>query len=224
MVAVARAFREAAVEAHRRSSNGKTSSMLSGREVDDSVARGHQHAYYLPRLHPGGVTIEELVVRVPGGRLTRLELDALLGVGRVRADGPGYPITVVPETVVAAAAPVTPARRWRSITPFLPPLRHRRERDETCVEQQAIACVEEVCGRRPARVESLFGPGGLGRVSTVLAHNYGAAGRRWTLTRRLGFWFDLTFDEPVVIDRSIGADAHFGAGQFVQRPDDKSAA
>jgi CRISPR-associated protein Csb2 len=220
VVAVARAFRDAAVEAHRQSAKGKTSPMLSGRELDGTVARGHQHAHYLPRLRPGAVTLEELLVRVPGGRLTRLELDALLGVGRIRAGGPGYPITVVPEAVVAAAGAPTPTHRWRSATPFLPPLRHRRGRDETCVEQQAIACVEEVCGRRPVRVESLSGPGGLGCVSPVLAHEYGTGGRRWTLKRRLGFWLDLTFDEAVFLDRGIGADAHFGAGQFAHSEDE----
>jgi CRISPR-associated protein Csb2 len=223
VVAVARAFRDAAVEAHRQIAKGKNSPMLSGREVGGAVARGHQHAYYLPRLRPGAVTLDELLVRVPGGRLTHQELDALLSVGRIRAGGPGYPITVVPEAVVAEAMPATPARRWRSVTPFLPPLRHRRGRDETCVEQQAIACVKEVCGRRPAHVESLSGPGGLGRVSPVLAHEYGTGGRRWTLTKRLGFWLDLTFDEPVVLDRPLGADAHFGAGQFVPSPTDEPA-
>jgi len=219
VVAVARAFRDAAIETHR-ARGGQISTMLSGRDVDGAVARGHQHAYYLPRLRPGAVTIEELVVRVPGGRLTRLELDALLGVGRIRAGGPGYPITVVPEAVVAAAGSATPARRWCSATPFLPPLRHRRGRDETCVEQQAIACVEEICGRRPAHIARLPGQGGLGSVSPILAHEYGAGGRRWTLTRRLGFWLDLTFDDAVVLDRSLGADAHFGAGQLTPVVDD----
>jgi len=220
-VAVARAFRDAAVQAHRpRNAQEPMSLMLSGRDVGGAVARGHQHAYYLPRLRPGTMTIEELLVRVPGGRLTRLELDALLGVGRIHAGGPGYPITVVPEAVVAAV-PATPARRWRSATPFLPPLRHRRGREETCVEQQAITCAEEACGRRPARVESLPGAGGLACISPLLAHEYGTGGRRWTLTRRIGFWLDLKFDEAVVIDRPLGADAHFGAGQFVACPTTK---
>ena len=220
VVAVARAFRDAAVEAHRaQSAQGETSPTLSGREIDGTVARGHQHAYYQPRLRLGAVTLEELLVRVPGGRLTRLELDVLLGVGRIRAGGPGYPITVVPEAVVASVEPATPARRWRSATPFLPPLRHRRGRDETCVEQQAIACVEGVCGRRPVRIESLPGPGGLGCVSSVLAHEYGTGGRRWTLRRRLGFWLYLTFDEAVLLDQALGADTHFGAGQFAPAAD-----
>lgn len=219
MVAVARALRDAAVEAYRIQS-GHTSRTLSGREPDGTVARGHQHAYYLPRLRPGTVTLDTLVVHVPGGRLTRLELDALLGVGPVRAGGPGYPIAVVPEDIVAVAGPVTPARRWRSATPFLPPLRHRRGRGKTCVEQQVIACVEEICGRRPAHVALLPGPGGLGSVSPLLAHEYRTTGRGWTLTRRLGFWLDLTFDQPVVLERPLGADAHFGAGQFVPYNED----
>jgi CRISPR-associated protein Csb2 len=219
VVAVARAFRDAVVEAHRaRSAQGETSLMLSGREVDGSVARGHRHAYYLPRLRPGAVTLDELLVRVPGGRLTHQELDALLSVGRIRAGGPGYPITVVPEAVVAEAVPATPARLWRSATPFLPPLRHRRGRDETCVEQQVVVCVEEVCGRRPALVQRLPGPGRLGWVTSVFGHEYRAGDRGWTPTRRLGFWLDLTFDEPVLLAKPLGADAHFGAGQFVPCP------
>ncbi len=217
MVAIARAFRDAAVEAHQKRT-GQMSLILSGLQLDGAVAQGHQHACYLPRLRPGAMTLEELLVRVPGGRLTQQELDALLGVGRICAGGPGYPITVVPEAVVASAEAATLVRQWRSITPFLPPLRHRQGRSETCVEQQAIACAEEVCGRRPTHVESLSGPGGLGCVSSVLAHEYGTGGRGWTLTSRLGFWLRLTFDEPVCLNRPLGADAHFGAGQFAPLP------
>ncbi len=212
VVAVARAFRDAAVKAHQERT-GQMSLILSGRQLDGAVAQGHQHAYYLPRLRPGAMTLEELLVRVPGGHLTQQELDALLGVGRICVGGPNYPITVVPEAVVAAAEAATPVRQWHSITPFLPPLRHRQGRSETCAEQQAIACAEEVCGRCPT-VKSLSGPGGLGCVSSALAHEYGTGGRGWTLTSRLGFWLQLTFDEPVCLNRPLGADAHFGAGQF----------
>jgi len=224
MVAVARAFRNTAVDAYRQLTNGGTSLMLSGRELDGAVARGHRHAYYLPCLREGTVTLDELIVRVPGGHLTRLEYEALLGVERIpvfparadhnRAGAPGYPITVVPETVVQQANPATPARRWRSTTPFLPPLRHRRGRERTCIERQAISCAEAVCGRLPVRVERILGPGGLGYVSPILAHEYGTGGGCPTFSRRLGYWLELVFDEPVVLDRPLGADTHFGAGQF----------
>jgi CRISPR-associated protein Csb2 len=220
LVAVARAFREAAVEAHRgRSAPGQISRTLTGREADGTIARGHEHAYYLPRLREGAVTIDEIVVRLPGGRLTRSELDAVLEVGHIRVGGRGYPITIVHESTVATPASSAPALQWRSTTPFLPPLRHRRGRDETCPEQQAAACAERLYGRRPAGVEMLPGPGGAGSVSSLLAHEYAGddrnlKGRRWTLTRRLGFWLKLTFDQPVSLDTPLGADTHFGAGQF----------
>lgn len=215
LVAVARAFRDAAVEA-LKIRNGQRSRMLSGREASGEVALGHRHVYYLPRLRPEGVMIEEFLVRVPGGRLTRLELDALLEVSRIRAGGSRYPITVLPEAVVAVAEPATPACRWRSATPFLPPLRHRRGKDETSVDQQAITCVERLCGKRPISVYRVPGPGGLGSASALLAHEYGGSrGRGWSLTRRVGFWLELTFDEPVMLNNAFGADAHFGVGQFV---------
>jgi CRISPR-associated protein Csb2 len=86
------------------------------------------------------------------------------------------------------------------------------------MERQAEACVEALCGRRPTRIESLPGPGRLGSFSPLLAHEYETGGRGWTLTGRLGFWLNLTFDERVVIGRPLGADAHFGAGQFVPCP------
>jgi CRISPR-associated protein Csb2 len=192
---------------------------LTGRAADDTVARGNDHAYYLPRLGNSGLTIDQLVVRIPTGTLTRAEVDALLGVHRIQAGNGKYAITVVAEKVEPQIGPLTSAKRWRSTTPFLPPLRHRRGREETSVEQQAAKCAERVCGHRPINVEPIAGPSAVGSATPLLAHEYGRdcqnrSGRSWTLTRRTGFWLELTFEEPVTINVSIGADAHFGAGQF----------
>ncbi|MBI4524494.1 MAG: type I-U CRISPR-associated protein Cas5/Cas6 [Deltaproteobacteria bacterium] len=218
LVAVARAFREAVVGAHRRTAPGQNSRTLTGHEADGGVVRGHSHAYYLPRLAARGMNIDEIVVRVPAGKLTRAELDALLSVGRIHTSGRSYPITVLPEAVSANIASGVSARRWRSTTPFLLPLRHRRG-NGLSVEQQTAECIERLCGRRPARLESLPGPRGLGSLISLLAHEYARDDRRlngrpWRLTKRLGFWLELTFDEPITLPVAIGADAHFGAGQF----------
>jgi CRISPR-associated protein Csb2 len=219
LVAVARAFREAAVHSHRRISPAYHSRTLTGRESDDTVARGNDHAYYLPRLRITEPTIDELVVRIPTTTLTRAEVDAMLSVHRIRTGDGKYAITVVAEKVEPLIDPPTPAKRWRSTTPFLPPLRHRRGRDRTSVEEQAARCAERCCGRRPIRVDRVAGPGTAGSTTSLLAHEYGPnnqnrRGRSWRLTRRAGSWLELTFDEPVTLDVSIGADAHFGAGQF----------
>lgn len=208
LVAVARAFRDAAVARHRGHSR-----TLTGREADGSVARGHEHAYYLPRLSEARLAVEGLVVRIPTGRLAGAELDALLGVDHIRIDGSPYPITVVPEQTVTKSGDSVTATRWRSVTPFLPPLRHRARRERTIMEEQIAVCAERLCGVRPVLVQRSYGPGGLGEVSPLLAHQY-FGGERRGLKRRLGFWLELTFDEPVALAAPLGADAHFGAGQF----------
>lgn len=214
IVAVARAFRDAVVEAHQRIANGQISPTLSGRQLNGTVAQGHQHAYYLPCLCPKAVTFDELVVRVPNGQLTRPELDALLSVERIRISGPKYPITVIAESIVESAANVTGAKCWCSATPFLPPLHHRQGRNGTQVEQQVTAACIQRRAPRPEHVERIRGPGGFS-ISPILAHEYLTGEGHWTLTRRLGFWLKLTFNESVVLDTPLGADAHFGAGQFV---------
>lgn len=217
LVAVARAFRDAAVRNHGYFT-GVESTTLSGRNPDGSVARGHQHAYYLPQLAADRPYIDKLIVRIPSGRLTRPELDALLGVEHLCLSGHSYPITVVPERTVSEPIPSALAIVWRNSTPFIPPLGRRRGRSQTCVEQQAAASVEQLFGVRPARVEITPGPGRLGRVVSVFSHRYdqgaSGSGRHWTLTRRLGMWLKFVFDEPVVLDSPFGADAHFGAGQI----------
>ncbi|MGB9619282.1 MAG: hypothetical protein ACPL7K_02595, partial [Armatimonadota bacterium] len=218
LIPLARAFRDAAAAQHR-ALTGSESQTLTGRDADGNIARGYEHAYYLPGLAEGSASLEKLVVRIPTGCLTRHELDALLGIERIRIDGSPYPVTVVPEETVATFVEPRKAKLWRSSTPFLPPLRHRKGRALTCLGQQIAACTAQLCGRRPFDVRSYPGCGGLGSVSSLLAHEYfgeelGEGGRRWTFARRLGFWLELSFDEPIALDVPVGRDRHFGAGQF----------
>lgn len=217
LVAVGRAFHDAAAARHRALA-ATDSLSLTGREADGSIARGHRHAYYLPHLSTR-LAIETLIVRIPTGHLTREELDALLGVQRIWVDGSPYPITVVPEETLTECGHSVAAMRWVSVTPFVPPLRMRPRRARTDVEEQVVACVERLGVGHPASVQRIAGPGGIGSVTTLLAHEYGnkttgPTGTQWTFTRRLGFWFELVFDQPVILSAPMGADSHFGAGQF----------
>ena len=127
-VAVARAYRAAAVRSFEAATRGAHSHTLTGREEDGSIARGHRHLYYLPQPEPGGLELTALLIRVPIGTSLRLEeLDALMSVERIVFGAEErYPITVVPEQVNENA--LVPAHRWRSVTPFLPPHQHRRAR------------------------------------------------------------------------------------------------
>lgn len=219
-VALARAYRDAAVRNYRANTGGPHSRTLTGREKDGSVALGNQHMYYLPQPGGGRSSLATLVLKVPlGTSLDQEELDALMSVERVVLEvGDRYPITVVPEQ--AGAAQLVEARTWKSITPFLPPLGHRSGRTATLLEMQLASCLERSCGVVPVRTAKARGPGGTGILTPVRAHQYfspsaTAQGRSgWRLTRRLGHWFTVEFDTPVVIGVPVGADAHFGLGQF----------
>lgn len=219
-VAVARAYRDAAVRSFRTGAAGVHSCMLTGREQDGSVEREHRHLYYLPQPGTGSLEISKLVVRVPSGMsLSQGELDALMIVERIHIRrNDRYPITVIPEHIDGDRS--VASRRWSSLTPFLPPLRHRLGRTDTVPEAQIAAFISESCGLKPLRVSAVHGPGGAGTRTPVRAHEYGVAGhgsrssRPWRFTNRLGHWFTVEFDAPVVVGTALGADAHFGLGQF----------
>lgn len=218
LIPVARAFRDAAVRRHR-DLTGAHSVTLTGRESDGRIARGHRHAYYLPHLSETG-TVDALIVRIPAGSLTRQELDALLGVERIRVDESQYPITVIPEETIAESTQPEQATRWVSMTPFLPPIRWRSGRHRLNVEEAVAFCTERLGVGRPVSVCTTDDPGGVGSVSSLLVHEYfnnedSVPSRRpWRFRKRLGFWLELTFDDPTVLNMPLGADSHFGAGQF----------
>jgi CRISPR-associated protein Csb2 len=219
-VAVARAYRDAAVCSFRTGAAGVHSGMLTGREHDGSVDRAHRHLYYLPQPVNGSLEISRLVVRVPSGMsLSQEELDALMIVERIRIRrNDRYPITVIPEHIDGGQTGAS--RRWRSLTPFLPPLSHRLGRTDTLPEAQIAAFITESCGLTPLSVTAVPGPGGAGTRTPVRAHEYGIAthgsqsSRTWRLTNRLGYWYTVEFTTPVVVGTALGADAHFGLGQF----------
>ena len=227
IIVVARAFRDAAVDIYKeRNQNvedqNKNSRLLSGRENDGTIARGHQHAYYLPSIDQDTGTIKYFVVRIPGKSLDQGELKALLSIDRIYIGERRYPITVIPEKIVCDAREPQkeePEERsaccWKSATPFLLPLhyQHIRNMADARLEDQIARSVERLIGERP-RVERWRGSNRGSWVAVVRAHQYQRNGGGWTFVRRLGFWVRLTFKKPVSLEEPIGADAHFGAGQF----------
>jgi CRISPR-associated protein Csb2 len=194
---------------------------LTGREEDSSIARGHRHLYYLPQLEPGRLELTALLLQVPiGTSLRQEELDALMSVERiVLGSNERYLLTVVPEQVNENVL-VPASQRWRSATPFLAPHQHRRGRAVTVPELQLASCLKESCGMAPINTRLARAPWGAGVRTPVRAHNYAAnpSGARralsWKLTRRLAHWFTVDFEKPVVLAVPVGADAHFGLGQF----------
>ncbi len=219
LVALSRAFRDAVVHQYERIVPGHHSRILTGREPDGTVSRGHQHVYYLPRVKASSGTIDKLAVVIPSGQVTREELDAIVSVGRITLLGESeYPVIAIVEDLVKSRANQEPARRWRSVTPFLLPVRYRWNQRFASLEEQMGWWIERLCGGRLLEVARMTGRSGSGWVLPLWAHDYSkgrpGVGRSWRLTRRLGFWLEVTFAQPVALTLPIGADAHFGAGQF----------
>jgi CRISPR-associated protein Csb2 len=209
-VHIARAFRDEAVRQFEVRSGGQNSVTLSGRNPDGSVETGNQHAYYLPRPAPGARHIEDLLVRIPTAVLSEMELDSLLAVRNLLRDDP-YPLLVVPEAVIQepTASEIELHKRWVSVTPFLSPLFHRRGRQRTLVEEQLIRTLAERYGLKQVTVQRSAAPGS---VLGVRAHLYDDAVPH--LTRRIAHMMEICLDVPVVLPYPLGADAHFGLGQF----------
>lgn len=214
-VAVARAYRDAACRAYRCMTGKDAPLVLSGRDANGEVDSEGRHLYYLPQLGESGQEIDHLVVRIPNGsELHENELDAMMSVLAIHLTPDGrYPIAVVAEGTTYQIG--RRAKKWSSITPFVSPLRHRNRRHSTTLEQQVAACLRKSAGVTPSDVRAIAGP--LGGIRTpVRVHEYAQAlAASWRFTRRYGHWLSISFNEPVSLPVAVGADSHFGLGQFV---------
>ena len=212
LVPLARDIRDQAVVSFE-DATGESSTRLSGRDSDGRVATGHRHAFWLPEPDPRTGHLKGCIVWLPDGAdgIDPRELDALLGIQRIFRDR-DYPILVVAEHVIEKFPEQKPSRRWWPLTPFLAPLHSRRGRHGLMSAEQLRRAVEETADATP-QVTPTRGPGAAGRLTTVRTHLYHSGGWRWT--NRLAAWFELEFDRPVLLPRSVGADAHFGLGRFL---------
>lgn len=212
LVRVARNIRNQATS-NFEMETGTASRRLTGRETDGSIARGHQHAFWLPEPDPGAAQIRKCTVWLPDGSggIDQRELDALLSVRRIFPDD-DYPILVVAERITETLPEPKLSRRWRSLTPFLSPWHSHRGQPELEPSEQLRRMVEEITSASP-NVTAISGSGPWGSLTTVCTHRY--QNDTWHWARRVAAWFKLEFDYPVTLPRPLGVDAHFGLGQFV---------
>ncbi len=101
---VADRFRSAVLALYReihRGSHPPHPRSVSGRDVDDTVCRGHQHAFWWPTDDDNDGFIDRVVVYAPG-RFTRHEADAFRSLTRLRQRG-GRPDLLVTPILVGQA-------------------------------------------------------------------------------------------------------------------------
>ena len=190
------------------------------------AASGHRHAHWIPVGEPGepAAYVRNLILYVPDG-LQPAEIGATLGLGELSGklggeDGyevRGFPAVRLLFQAAGQIEDVAPelcarpsARRWRSVTPYLP-VRHRHPNRESLAEFFAADIAVELGNRglaAPLAVASA--EPGAGRVNQF---------RRYRMTERLaksraGTGLALELESPVAGPLLLGQLSHFGFGVF----------
>lgn len=191
------------------------------------TATGHRHAHWIPVGDPGesAAYVRNLIVYVPDG-LQPAEIGATLGLGKLsgkRGGDDGYEVRGFPavrllfqaagqvEDVAPELCARRPgARRWRSVTPYLP-VRHRHPNRESPAEFLAADVAVELRNRSlPAPASVTPAESAAGRVNQF---------RRYRMTERLvksraGTGLVIEFESPIAGPLLLGQLSHFGFGVF----------
>jgi CRISPR-associated protein Csb2 len=199
----------------------------------DGAATDHRHAHWIPLAagYQRGAPVQSLLVWVPDGLKTE-DVRAVLSMRKMSgrrgggSESGGYDISGFPdiEVLFQAAGQIEqvapelcgPARRWRSLTPYLP-VRHRKR--ETPGEYLAADVAAELSYRPRYRD---LPPPAVARVEQgpAMVDRWASEYRRHRITeRRLqsrpGLGLRLEFQEPVTGPLALGQLSHFGYGIFV---------
>ncbi|MGH3172270.1 MAG: type I-G CRISPR-associated protein Csb2, partial [Streptosporangiaceae bacterium] len=223
-------------EAHRLTGHGLTRAGLDDprrQEIlgSNGAATDHRHAHWIPLVTPAQEPplVRHLIIWVPRG-LRADEVAAMLSLrgmsGRRGSREDGYDVRGFPsvELLFQAAGQIGqvapelcgPARRWRSLTPYLP-VRHRKRES---LEDYLTADVRVELGYRglPPASAVPADPG------SRLPDRWALEFRRYRMTENMsrsrpGLGLQLEFAERVPGPLLLGQLSHFGYGVFV--PDEK---
>lgn len=198
------------------------------------AATDHQHAHWIPITNgpQPGATVESLLIWVPDG-LTPDQVEAILAIREVtgqrrgRRDGEeGYEVKGLPPTrlLLQAAGDISqvapdlcsPARRWRTWTPYLP-VRHRKRESLDDYLTKDVRAELGYRGLPPATVARVDPDDGL---SDRWARDF----RRYRMKENLGMarrglGLRLEFPDPVPGPILLGQLSHFGYGAFLPESD-----
>jgi CRISPR-associated protein Csb2 len=200
------------------------------------AATDHQHAHWIPLPGPEtgeGERVLSLLVLVPRG-LAADEVSRLIGIRRVSGqvggtagNSRGYEFRDLPpvDLLLQAAGRVGqvapelcgPARRWRSLTPYLP-VRHWHRKRETLGEYLSGDVNAELSYRElpPAAVRQADPGGGLPDGWARRFRRYRMKEHLGMARPGLGLW--LEFPEEVPGPLLLGKLSHFGYGVFAPEP------
>lgn len=207
-VAVAEAFRSAALSAFHAITGNRDSFLLSGHMPTGTPDREHRHAYFLPQPNKMGI-LEAMLVVSPFDRFSGEEMEALQVVRTIQWNGPNTKLAV--ELIDSDDHSVVQvASHWKSLTPYVPPRRFwgTHGKHHLTPERQLIAELSSIeCGC--AQDSVLLRPWDKVRVRIASRAN----GR--LLVQRLTFLVEFCCAHPVCAPVAVGHSCHFGLGQFI---------
>jgi CRISPR-associated protein Csb2 len=208
-VAVAEAFRAAALSAFHATTGSKDSFLLTGHQPDGQPDRGHHHAFYLPQPAADGAIVGIVLVS-PHLRFSKEEIEALRIVKALQWNGPSTRIFLeLADTDDQCFRQL--ATRWISATPYVPlrqfwgthGKRHLLPENQLCQE------LEQVPNCKPREVRIVR----WGDIRVRIAKH--CAINRLSPSRRLAFTVEFQTEKPICGPLVLGHSCHFGLGQFV---------
>jgi CRISPR-associated protein Csb2 len=188
----------------------------------NGAATNHRHAHWMP-LSTNDRSVDSFVVWVPAG-LSAQDVARIVTVRRVSGkrgeyELPGFPAKV--ELMLQAVGPVAqvapelcgPARRWRSLTPYLP-VRHRKRES---LDDFIASDVRRELGYRQVEPDVT-----VARLhpDEAIPDGWSQAFRRYRVNERLaqrrpGLGLSLEFAQEVDGPLILGHLSHFGFGILV---------
>jgi CRISPR-associated protein Csb2 len=192
---------------------GGVSMVFSGHGADGSKRQDqHQHAHFLHGCDPLSGRAEDLWIWAPEG-FGDAEQAAIASLRELRFRDIAEPLRVAllalgNEDSLELPQLLGPATRWRSVTPFISP-RHSKRRGGRIVDGPKEQILRELLLRdfpAPAEIR-LLESGSWDRFKTTQP----GAHRR---VSREAVGAELRFSAPVKGPIAIGAQSHFGLGNF----------
>lgn len=238
-LALTDALRNAALKTFGPAQTGRSSVQLFGKDRDGRHDDDHRHAHYLAFTSQGATrpSLDTLVVWAPGG-LDGPAVEALSqvrklwlprGIGdfqpcRVAVEAIGDTADVAPELCGTDAPPT--ARRWHSLTPYIPPRHVRRQptwdaHAEAYLRRDlAAAGYPSPVAMRPVTSADGAGPGNERRGRNRRPSEPWLAFRRHRTKENLrsarrATGFEIEFEEPAPGPLCLGALRHLGMGLFL---------
>ncbi|MBZ5495736.1 MAG: type I-U CRISPR-associated protein Cas5/Cas6 [Acidobacteriia bacterium] len=208
-VAVAEAFRAAALSAFHAITGSRDSFLLAGHQPNGQPDKGHHHAYYLPQPTTDGALIGIVVVS-PYLRFSGEELEALRIVRALQWNGPSTRICLELSDADDQCFRQL-ASRWVSATPYVPLRRFwgTHGKRHLAPENQLRQELEQVANCEPGDIHLAR----WGDIRVRMARRN--ANNGLSLSNRLAFTGKLHTEKPICGPVALGHSCHFGLGLFV---------